>query len=75
MCVCVFQLRTWKSVQNHLVSGVLGVLSSFGSSNTILALPSVPTEPIVPAGYPDVKSSHSLHLNFFSFKMLLLMSF
>ena len=42
-------------MQNHLVSDVLGVLTSFGSSNIILALPSDPTETIVPAGDPAIK--------------------
>ena len=44
-----------KSAQNRLVSDVLGVLTSFGSSNIILALPSDPTETFVPAGDPAVK--------------------
>ena len=44
-----------KSAQNRLVSDVLGVLTSFGSSKTILALPSDPTETFVPAGDPAVK--------------------
>ena len=44
-----------KSAQNCLVSDVLGVLTSVGSSNNILALPSDPTETIVPAGDPAVK--------------------
>ena len=44
-----------KSAQNRLVSDVLGVLTSFGSSNIVLALPSDPTETFVPAGGPAVK--------------------
>ncbi len=42
-------------MQDRFVSDVLGVLTSFGSSNIILALPSDPTETIVPAGDPAVK--------------------
>ena len=48
-----------KSAQDRLVSDVLGVLTSFGSSNIILALPSDPTETIIPADDPAVKSSPS----------------
>ena len=48
-----------KSAQNCLVSDVLGVLTSFGSSNIILALPSDPTETIVPASDPTVKNTPS----------------
>ena len=48
-----------KSAQDRLVSDVLGVLTSFGSSNIILALPRDPTESIVPVGDPAVKSSLS----------------
>ena len=46
-----------KSAQDRLVWDVLGVLTSFGSSNIILALPSDPTETIIPPGEPVVKSS------------------
>ena len=45
-----------KGAQDRLACDVLGVLTSFGSSNIILALPSDPTETIVPAGDPAVKS-------------------
>ena len=45
-----------KSMQYHLVSDVPGVLTSFQSSNIILGLPSDPTETIIPAGDPAVKS-------------------
>ena len=54
--------------KNRLVSDVLEILSSFGSSNIILALPSNPTETVVPVGDPAVKKfarhvkSHSSHL-------------
>ena len=48
-----------KSAKDRLVSDVLGVLTSFGSSNIILALPSDPTQTIVPAGDPAIKSSLS----------------
>ena len=50
-----------KSVQDRLVSDVLEVLTSFGSPNIILALPSNPTETIIPADDPAVKSSPSTH--------------
>ena len=55
--ICIFVVTLLKSVLNRLVSDVLGVLTSFGFSNIILALPSEPTETIVPAGDPAVKSS------------------
>ena len=48
-----------KSTQNGLVSDVIGFLTSFGSSNIIIALPSDPTDTIVPAGDPAVKCSPS----------------
>ena len=48
-------VKHFKRAQNRLVSDVLGVLTSFGSSNIILALPSDPTETFVPAGDPAVK--------------------
>ena len=64
-------------MQNRLISGVLRVLTSFGSSNIILVLPSDPTETIVPAGDPAVKSllgsqNHTVHTSkkIFSFKIL-----
>ena len=47
------------SAQDLLVSDVLGVLVSFGSSNIILAIPSDPTETIILAGDIAVKSSLS----------------
>ena len=48
-----------KSAQDRFVSDVLGVLTSFGSSNIILALPSNPAEAIIPARDPALKSSPS----------------
>ena len=52
----IIEVTHLKSAQDCLVSDVLGVLTSFGSFNIILALPSDPTETIVPAGNPAVKS-------------------
>ena len=44
-----------KRAQNRLVCDVIGVLTIFGSSNIILAIPSNSTETIVLAGDPAVK--------------------
>ena len=44
-----------KTAQNHFVSDVLGVLTGFGSSNIILALPIDPTKTFIPAADPAVK--------------------
>ena len=46
-------------MQNRLASDVLGIFTSFGSSNIIIALPSDPAETIVPAGDPAIKSSQN----------------
>ena len=54
VCVCI-AFTHLKSVPNRPVGDVLGVLTSFGSSNIILALPSGPTEAIVLASDPAVK--------------------
>ena len=59
-CKIVIVITLSKSVQDRLVSDGLGVLTSFGSSNIILALPSNPTETIIPAGDPAVKSSPTI---------------
>ena len=53
----LFVITHSKSVQDRLVSDVLGVFTSFGSSNIILALPSDTIETIIPADDPAVKSS------------------
>ena len=52
--------HTLKSAQNCLVSDVLGLPTSCGFSSIIIALPSDPTETIVPAGDPAIKSSPSM---------------
>ena len=65
----LFAVKHLKSAQNRLVSDVLGVLTSFGSSNLLLlltcsyfllALSSDPTETFVQAGDPAVKNTPSM---------------
>ena len=66
-----------KSAQDHLVSDVLWVLKSFGSFN-ILALLSDPTETIISAGDPAIKSLPSAQyrtVHTWNVKMLWLFSF
>ena len=52
-----------KSAQDRLVSDVLEVLTSFGSSNIIFDLASDPTEIIIPASDPTAKSSPSMQIS------------
>ena len=77
---CLFVVTHLKSAQDRLISDVLGVLKSFRSSKIILALQSDPTETIIPAGDPAVKSLPSTqnriaHTSKKNITMPLLMSF